>query len=210
MGIELRASRRGRPVASLARNVPDAILKATKECLCERSHIDLTLRDVAQRAGTSQEMINYYFGGRDGLLAKLSADMSDEIASGLAAIDASAFGDSLDFTTAIVRALLMPMGSGSNLAAIIVIETARPMSSVREHYVSDGKSRTCRRLEALVRAGVARNLYRAEVDPQRMSLSFMGLAISLPMLPSLSGGISLDNWIEHVGQLMNASLAANP
>lgn len=207
MQSETRATRLGRPTSDQARNVPDAILKASRDWLYERSHVDLTLRDIAQRAGTSQEMISYYFGGRDGLLATLSAGVSDEIAANLAAVDVHNFDDGLAYMTAIVRALAEPSCHVPNLAAILVLETIRTATTVRQRYIGDGKSRTRSAVRQLIQAGIERGFYSPETDAGIVGLSLLSLVLGLPLLPSVSDGIDSERWIQHVGKMVCETIA---
>ncbi|OLO26056.1 TetR family transcriptional regulator [Streptomyces sp. MNU77] len=48
-----------------------AILRAARHFLASRSHADITLKEVAERAGVSPPLIMKYFGNKDALFARV-------------------------------------------------------------------------------------------------------------------------------------------
>ena len=77
-----RSHRRpGRPVGSQTGEGREALLQAARELLAERGMPRVTLREVAERAGVQPALVNYYFGGKAGLLRAVV----DEVASGVRA-----------------------------------------------------------------------------------------------------------------------------
>ncbi|MEV7151385.1 TetR family transcriptional regulator [Streptomyces sp. NPDC093084] len=57
-----------------------AILKAARHLLARHAHADITLKDVAERAGVSAPLILKYFGNKDGLLARVMSFDTDAAA----------------------------------------------------------------------------------------------------------------------------------
>ena len=67
------ARRSGRPKKEDDRaNARERLLNAAHELMCERSTIDVPVNEIANRAGLNVALINYYFGGKDGLLLQLA------------------------------------------------------------------------------------------------------------------------------------------
>ncbi|MGW1879486.1 TetR/AcrR family transcriptional regulator [Streptomyces sp. NPDC001975] len=54
-----------------------AILKAARHLLARHAHADITLKDVAERAGVSAPLILKYFGNKDGLFARVMSFDTD-------------------------------------------------------------------------------------------------------------------------------------
>src|SRR5436305_15108283 len=59
----------------------DRLLIAASKLMIERSSIDLSLSDIAQKSGVNAALVKYHFGNKDGLLlALLARDAAAEIA----------------------------------------------------------------------------------------------------------------------------------
>jgi AcrR family transcriptional regulator len=54
-----------------------AILKAARHLLARHAHTDITLKDVAERAGVSPPLILKYFGNKDALFARVMSFEAD-------------------------------------------------------------------------------------------------------------------------------------
>lgn len=73
----------------------ERILEAALDLFSERSFKDATTREIAQRAGVTQPLLNYHFRSKDdlwraaidGLFARLTQTMADQVA-GLREVDA--------------------------------------------------------------------------------------------------------------------------
>lgn len=57
-----------------------AILKAARHLLARHAHADITLKDVAERAGVSAPLILKYFGNKDSLFARVMSFDTDAAA----------------------------------------------------------------------------------------------------------------------------------
>ncbi len=61
-------------------NTPDKLLVAASELMIERSSIEVTLSDIAQKSGVNAALVKYHFGNKDGLLlALLARDAATEV-----------------------------------------------------------------------------------------------------------------------------------
>jgi AcrR family transcriptional regulator len=80
MGSELNTSIPPRPPA--ARNATaEKLLVAASELMIERSSIEVSLSDIAQKSGVNAALVKYHFGNKDGLLlALLARDAATEVA----------------------------------------------------------------------------------------------------------------------------------
>lgn len=67
------ASRAGRPRKNEERaSARERLLEAAHAVMSERSSIDVSVQEIATRAELNVALINYYFGGKDGLLLELA------------------------------------------------------------------------------------------------------------------------------------------
>jgi len=74
--------RTGRPRKDDDRaNASERLLDAAHELMCERSTIDVPVNEIAGRADLNVALINYYFGGKDGLLLQLAMRHQSRYAS---------------------------------------------------------------------------------------------------------------------------------
>src|ERR1700757_981762 len=66
-----------------ARNsTADKLLVAASALMIERSSIDVSLSDIAQKSGVNAALVKYHFGNKDGLLlALLARDAANEVAN---------------------------------------------------------------------------------------------------------------------------------
>src|SRR6201993_2257154 len=60
----------------------EKLLVAVSELMIERSSIELSLSDIAQKSGVNSALVKYHFGNKDGLLlALLARDAASEVSS---------------------------------------------------------------------------------------------------------------------------------
>jgi AcrR family transcriptional regulator len=60
----------------------ERLLVAASELMIERSSIDVSLSDIAQKSGVNAALVKYHFGNKDGLLlALLARDAATEVAN---------------------------------------------------------------------------------------------------------------------------------
>ena len=87
--------RTGRPKKDDERaDARDLLLDAAHELMCERSTIDVPVNEIAIRAGLNVAMINYYFGGKEGLLLQLAMRHQSRYAAVLENLTSSPYGAS--------------------------------------------------------------------------------------------------------------------
>jgi TetR/AcrR family transcriptional regulator len=75
------AARRGpgRPAGAQAGEGQEALLEAARRLMAEKGLPGVTLREVAERAGVKPALVNYYFGGKQGLLRAVVAEVSQRM-----------------------------------------------------------------------------------------------------------------------------------
>ncbi|HEY3031246.1 MAG TPA: TetR family transcriptional regulator [Bradyrhizobium sp.] len=80
MGSDLNTEIPPRP--QVARNATaEKLLVAASELMIERSSIEVSLSDIAQKSGVNAALVKYHFGNKDGLLlALLARDAATEVA----------------------------------------------------------------------------------------------------------------------------------
>jgi len=68
---------RGRPINTNKQSIQKSkLLEAAEQLLAEKSYINITIRELAQRSGVNSAMISYYFKNKEGLFISLLDEMS--------------------------------------------------------------------------------------------------------------------------------------
>ena len=63
----------GRPAGGQGGEGQQALLLAARELMAEKGSPRVTVREVAERAGVQPALVNYYFGGKQGLLQAVAS-----------------------------------------------------------------------------------------------------------------------------------------
>jgi AcrR family transcriptional regulator len=74
-----KTRRPGRPAGSSSGEGRAALLKAAQELMAEKGLPRVTLREVADRAGVQPGLVNYYFGGKEGLFRAVVGAVAQEM-----------------------------------------------------------------------------------------------------------------------------------
>src|SRR5258707_10953958 len=70
------------PIRGGKNTTAEKLLVAASELMIERSSIDVSLSDIAQKSGVNAALVKYHFGNKDGLLlALLARDAATEVAN---------------------------------------------------------------------------------------------------------------------------------
>jgi AcrR family transcriptional regulator len=81
MGPQLTTSALNRLPAA-KNGTAEKLLGAASELMIERSSIEISLSDIAQKSGVNSALVKYHFGNKDGLLlALLARDAATEVAN---------------------------------------------------------------------------------------------------------------------------------
>src|SRR6478736_2151901 len=81
MGSQLNTSEPTRLQAA-KNTTAEKLLVGASELMIERSSIDVSLSDIAQKSGVNSALVKYHFGNKDGLLlALLARDSGAEMAN---------------------------------------------------------------------------------------------------------------------------------
>jgi AcrR family transcriptional regulator len=70
---DLRRRGPGRPPGGQGREGQQALLRAARELMAAKGSPRVTVREVAERAGVQPALVNYYFGGKEGLLRAVAS-----------------------------------------------------------------------------------------------------------------------------------------
>lgn len=166
---------RGRPRRDQRGDVPETLIRALEELLAHRPADALTLRDIAAAAGTSPEMVRYYFNGKEGLIAALLDQSLVRVRDRLDAMTAQLAIAEQGHTRHIVDSLseiyLQERLAGRLFNAVFVHDRA-----ARTHDHREGRPDTIvAALHAVIDDLKARGHYRASIDTGRAAILMMSL-----------------------------------
>lgn len=170
---------RGRPPRGESGQVFQALLNAARQALDKDTYQNISVRDLATAAGGNAAMINYYFGGKEGLFLALIDCMFDDIVERLERLCAITAPE----PSASVRALadvMMSIYTGWNpVLSLFSAGAALPSGMVRVAYQ---RRLACRVYEALRRyldRLIAHGFCRSGLDSE-VAAVLLGALLSSP------------------------------
>ncbi len=206
---------RGRPHGCAERNLSDSLLIAAETQLRDKSHLDLTSREIAEAAGTHAGMVNYYFEGKDGLLLTLLKKAAKDIDRHLDLMEADIESNDDDPTERIVRGLIDAYYQNTAVVSFFYIELFRADTPVSTFY-SQHREFNSVRIERMIRKLIAKGIYRAELDAVAATWMLLVLVIgpSMPICPMHHhgagvGSLPTEVWIENIVRMLRKDLLAN-
>jgi len=197
---EARLTRpQGRPCLSAGggKDVLGALLDAASECLDKAESSRVTGRQIAEAAGVSQAMINYYFEGKEGLLASLLErdyqSLTRKLEAFLKIIEADTENTPQTSIEAVLDLMETHFRERNGLIVLIHNEAMREGSAVNKIYVSRLASRgytvVVRIMDALMRKGRC----RTDLTPEQAAYFVCSLCtIPLVILPIFQAAFNSD------------------
>lgn len=194
---------RGRPRAEHRSDVPAELIQALRALLDEKSPAEVTLKDVADRAGRSQEMVRYYFQSKDGLMLACLKESIESIQSQLVDLQGVIAAGCPDPTRRILGTLIGIYLAEAHSSRIYAAELDKANSHWRDQFQTRWSGIIVERLEAMVTELVAKGHYRAGLVPRRAATILMVLASGPVRLISSLGpdwvdadALSSDDWLD--------------
>jgi len=201
---------RGRPRDGSRANVHDDLLRAMRLCLAERMYGEITLKDVAERANTSQEMVRYYFGSKDGLLIALLRQMGERTSDALASLEKELPDGSANPTRQLIATLLNIYLEVRHLYRSTALEFQRSQSVIRNEFLDERAELVVSGIHRIISRLIAAGNYAADVDSRKMAVSIMtmisGPVTLLSTLPEpwvSVEGLASPEWVDHLTELVD-------
>ncbi len=180
--------RPGRPAASSAVSGRQALLDATLELLGE-SGAQLTLREVAERAGVRSTLVHYHFGSRDELLSAALERISGQVREQLGAA-AALEGGAETRLKAIVRQVVRIFGAHPYLPRLAIEQVLAPDHRSADRFAAEIAGPNVRLLADVLARGSASGELR-RVDPHHCIPMIMGTCawffLAAPLVERLFG-----------------------
>jgi AcrR family transcriptional regulator len=167
--------RPGRPLGSQTGEGREALLQAARDLLAERGMPRVTVREVAERAGVQPALVNYYFGGKAGLLRAVV----DQVTSGVRARvrDAAAReGSAQDRLRALITAVVEALAADPYAPRLLVEQVLFADDEVIDEFVDVFARANLAAVRSVLEAGRASGTLRP-VDPLFFMPSAVGAAV---------------------------------
>lgn len=203
----------GRPPNATSKDIAGHLVRTVKDSLKDNSHIDLSVRQIAKDAGVHPNMVRYYFGSIDNLLASI-VDETVEAADHQLSIVERSLSELDNPTRAIVQALTHAYYPDPRLSSIMLIESLRPQSKFMEHYHHRHRWRLFARLQTIVRSLIDLGIYRRDLDSLHATFTIQTLVAGplaigqLERADGLSEDLDLAAWETHVVDLLHGNFAS--
>lgn len=207
------APRRGRPKTGQKRRVYDDLLAAAERLLVEKSQAEITQRELTASAGTTDAMLQYYFGGKDGLMIALMERAVENVFKGLCQLES----EILTLPGNPTRHLIQTLHNlyYAHIAVVRMWFTAqisrdsRIKSSFVESYASKNTGQVYRILQRLIDNGV----YDARANVPLAAFSLTNLIVSPILQPAMQPARGLSDetfsspeWIDYITKMLDSQL----
>jgi AcrR family transcriptional regulator len=183
-------------------------MDTTEILLRERSHYDLTEREIADAAGTTEPMIHYYFKDKNGLLFSVVLDYFNQISDQLKALD-TIDPASKSITRDIIDIVVRAYYSKYWITSIAMSEFSRNKSPFRalfmDKYGPQGMG--MRRLQQVIERLIESGIYGSSINPVYASLGLFSMIMTPFTMASLAlNQLENDDWVNHVANLYDRQL----
>jgi len=191
-----------------------ALKQAAKELLYERSYRSITLRTLAERAGTQSAMVSYYFGSKEDLFAELLNDAGEERAAVLESLAEVILAKPEQALDLIVEGLVSLMTADLWMFRLLQDEILTQESRLREDMIRVGPVRLggtlIQLLTKLQQVGILKN----DLNPQFSAITILSnIMAPIILQPMIKDAFQLDierirspEWKSHLKRILNDSL----
>ena len=206
----------GRPSIADNQDHQARLLDAALQCFVAQGVAGTRLRDIAQRAGVTPALVNYYFGDKQQLLRSLVDARILPVVQGLAARLAGA-GDGLPATIdAFVEGVAATVQDNPWWPQLWVREVLCEGGALRDLLIDEVAPQVARTMVARFAAAQARGELNPGLDPRLLMTSLVGLtlfpAAGAPIWRSLLGAeeLGMDAVARHALALLRDGAWARP
>lgn len=172
-----RASSRrgpGRPASHDAIDAKTALLRAARDQFALRSFDAVTVRELAAAAGVNPAMVNYHFGGKEGIY---EAMVSQAIGPIFAQLERAARGSGGLTLDEFLQRYQQLLAANPWLPNLVVREVLYSKGPFRDTFIERFAARAGNALTKLVDQERADGQLRADLDPRLGALSLLSLTI---------------------------------
>lgn len=163
----------GRPAGRDSEKVREGLLQAAREHFTSREFKAVSLREIAATAGVNGAMVNYYFGGKQGLYMAMVDGMFESLEESLPELTESSVVTPEDFS----RSYCKFLGENPWWPNFMVREVLFSEGDTREAMIEKFSSSFAPRLMLSIQQQISEGNYRQDLNPGMTLLSLMGMTI---------------------------------
>jgi AcrR family transcriptional regulator len=165
---------RGRPVDLQAQEAQKLkLINAASSLLNSKTYKTITIREIAQLAGTKSAMISYYFGHKQGLFQAMMAHIHESQPDVFSHIQQAEKP-----LQAFINHVLNMASDNPGLVRFIHDEILNEQSPLSENFINSMPKAISIFLPELIRREIEKGNFRGDLDPKYAAFSLMGMIMS--------------------------------
>lgn len=176
-----RVSHRGRPPAVEKRNVSTDIYRAAEESLYHRSSSEITAKEIADRAKTTEAMVVYYYGTKEKLFAEIVETSLSDIQAELIELSKKVQSAHLYSTRDLIREIINIYFDRLPAARILATELNKDSSHIKSRYTSRWTKETTGIISNIIGVLISRGMYRSDLDVHQFVMALKSVIV-YPMI----------------------------
>jgi AcrR family transcriptional regulator len=202
---------RGRPAKSAKRQVIQKIMAATEAALEHKTVREIKIRDVAADVGVDATIVNYYFGGKDGLMEAMFLEIMHE-----APYPRYENISQRCVSEKSIRPLIEEMAnfyySRPALTRMTLLEMIISSSKVHSTYHNRYFASTPTFVKRIIEDMIKADIYNGCFDRHFLTASILGM-LTAPLFstsdkPNITERLRTVEWVDHVSALIDLALKA--
>jgi AcrR family transcriptional regulator len=163
----------GRPAGKDSERVRADLLDAAREHFLSREFKAVSIRRIAETAGVNGAMVNYYFGGKQGLYMAMVGDLFQRLEASLGELDRDSELTVADFSRSYCKLLVEnPWWPNFFVREVLFSE-----GETREAIIDKFRSVFAPRLLQSIQAEISAGHFRQDLNPGLTLLSLMAMTI---------------------------------
>lgn len=163
----------GRPAGRDSDRVRSDLLEAARSLFLKSEFKAVSLRQLAETAGVNAAMVNYYFGGKQGLYLAMIEELLSGLEASLADIGSSEELTITDFSRSYSQALLENPWWPNFFIREVLFGEGETRQAVMQRFASSFGPRLMGSISKEIESG----RYRQDLDPAMTMVSLMGMTI---------------------------------
>ena len=163
----------GRPAGKDSERVRADLLNAAREHFLSREFKAVSIRRIAETAGVNGAMVNYYFGGKQGLYMAMVEDLFRRLEDSLGELDKDSALTVADFSNSYCKLL----AENPWWPNFFVREVLFSEGETREAIIDKFRSVFAPRLLQSIQAEISAGHFRQDLNPGLTLLSLMAMTI---------------------------------
>ena len=193
-----------------------ALMDVMKELLSHKTYKSISIREIAEQAGTYSAMISYYFENKEGLVRALVLRTATERRAILATVAQEVVSAEKDHLSILVNRILNTLLKEPWLFRLLQDDLMTSNESFKQFFLDNFISVVVSGIQQLLTLLQQNKIIRADVNIKFMVPTLMGL-ISFPILaqPIVKDALGLDlevlkskEWQEHISQVLTSHLTS--